>query len=63
MTREEVYHKFGPELLEAIVLIIKDEINILRDEAGLPERTNQQILNAIETKLGTLDKYDWMTNS
>jgi len=59
-TREELYRKFGPMLIEAIVLVIKDEINILRTEAGLPERTNEQILIAIDNKLSPLSKYKWM---
>jgi len=60
ITREELYRKFGPILIEAIVQITKDEINILRVEAGLPERTNQQFLTAIENKLSQLSMYDWM---
>lgn len=60
MTRNELYRKFGPVLLEAIVLVIKDEINILRTQAGLPERTNEQIMTAIENKLNSLEKYSWM---
>lgn len=59
-TRKDLYRKFGPLLVEAIVLIIKDEINLLRVECSLPERTNQQMINAIETKLEILSKYDWM---
>lgn len=60
MTREDLYRMFGPKLVEAVVLVIKDEINLLRVEHGLPERTNQQIVDTIETKLGTLSDYDWM---
>ena len=61
MTREELYRYFGPLLIEALTLIIKDEINILRAQHGLAERTNSQIMTAIGNKLGTLQKYDWMT--
>ena len=60
MTREELYKMFGPLLLEAIVLCAKDEINILRVELGLSERTNEQIRASLENKLSTLSKYDWM---
>lgn len=60
MVREELYRMFGPKLVEAIVLIIKDEINILRAEHGLSARTDQNLIDAIETKLGTLSDYDWM---
>ena len=61
ITRDGLHQKFGPILIEAITLIVKDEINILRAEAGLPERTNQQIMDAIETKLGALNPYAWMS--
>lgn len=60
MTREELYRKFGPKLVEAIALIVKDEINILRTNASLPERTDQQIIDAIETKLTAMEDYPWM---
>lgn len=60
MTREELYQKFGPVLLEAIVLVILEEINTLRLVANLPERTKQQMIDSIETKLGGLTIYDWM---
>ena len=61
-TKEELYLKFGPMLIEAIVLIVKEEINILRVEAGLSERTDKQILTAIDNKLSSLPLYDWMNN-
>ena len=59
-TREELYRKFGPILIDAIVQITKDEINILRVKAGLPERTNQQLITAIDNKLKTIPLYPWM---
>ncbi len=58
--REKLYAAFGPKLLEAIVMVIKDEINMLRVQHGLPERTNQQLMNAIDTKLADVNDYDWM---
>jgi hypothetical protein len=60
MTREEIYRHFGPQLLEALALTIKDEINLLRVKAGLPERTTQQLVDTLETKLNQCPKYDWM---
>ena len=63
MTREELYQHFGPLLTETIVLIILDEINILRLQHGLPERTGQQVMNAISNKLSNLSKYDWMNDA
>lgn len=59
-SRQELYQKFGPLLVEAVVLVIKDEINILRTTAGLAPRTGQQIINAISEKLDGTPVYDWM---
>lgn len=59
-TREELYRKFGPQLLEVVVMIMKREINILRFQAGLQERTNQQILDALNDELNNTPEYDWM---
>ena len=61
-TRDELYRLFSPNLLEAITLIIKDEINILRVEAGLPERTTQQLINAIKDKLDNAEDFDYQKN-
>ena len=58
--REELYKKFGPLLLDAIVHIIKDEINLLRSQHGLSERTDEQIINAISDRLSTMTPYSWM---
>ena len=60
--RERLYRRFGPPLIEAVVLVVKDEINILRKNAGLPERTDEQVTQAIENKLATLKRYEWMKN-
>jgi len=54
-TREELYKKTGYIILEVLGLIVKDEINILRAEHGLPERTDQQLKTAIENKLRETD--------
>lgn len=59
-TREQLYIKFGPVLLEVIVIIIKDEINLLRVQAGLPERTGQQMRDSISDKLDVTSTYAWM---
>lgn len=59
-TRAKVYSYFGSLLMEAVVLVIKDEINILRAEHGLSARTNQQLLDALEDKHKILEKHDWM---
>jgi hypothetical protein len=59
-TRHELYEAFGPLLSEAIVLVLKDEINLLRADNGWAERTNAQLLTAVEAKLQALSKLDWM---
>ena len=60
MMREELYKHFGPKLIEAVVLVVKDEINLLRTEHSLPERTNEQIVGAIGNKLNSIFDYGWM---
>ena len=56
--RTKLFHNsFNRKLIEAIVLIVKDEINLLRAQHGLVERTNQQIMNAITDKLSSLSDY------
>jgi hypothetical protein len=59
-TREELYRKFGPILVDAVTQVLKDEINILREAVGLPKRTNAQVVDAIAAKLETIPMYDWM---
>jgi len=60
ITRDVAYRYFGPKLLEAIVRVIKNEINLLRAQHGLPARTNQQIIDAVKNELDSLPDYDWM---
>jgi hypothetical protein len=60
MDREELYHKWGPILLDAITQVMLSEINILREEAGLLPRSGQQLIDAVANKLETIPEYDWM---
>jgi len=60
-TRSELYSAFGPKLVDALAQVILSEINILRAEAGLAERTSSQLVDAIAAKLGTIGNYDWMS--
>lgn len=55
--RRNYRDQFGPKLLEALVIIIKDEINLLRVDNGWAERTDQQLVDAIKNKLDALDDY------
>ena len=60
MDRDKLYEHFGPMLLEATARVILDEINVLRIEAGLSERTIDQVITALKNKYDSLDDYDWM---
>lgn len=54
ITKSQIYQRFGPKMLEAMVLVIRDEINILRSVHGLPERTNDQIIDALQNKYNSI---------
>lgn len=58
--RDEVFHHWGPLLLEAFLELIFTEVNILRTRAGLPPRTKDQVHDQITNHLSTLEPYDWM---
>ena len=60
-TREKVYRHFGPVLIEALCDIIMDEINILREFAGLAPHTKQQLIDVLKAKHDELSPYDWMS--
>ena len=61
VTKEELYSKFGPLLIEALTILTLDEVNTLRENAGLPLRTKQQLMNKLDTVLECLHKYGWMS--
>jgi len=61
-TRDELYQKFGPKMVEALALVIMDEINVLREQHSLPARTAGQIVDAIDTKLQNVTNFSWMGN-
>ena len=58
--RSALYQHFGPKLIEAVVRVVRNEINVLRTEAGLPVRTHEQVVQAIETELNQIEDYEWM---
>lgn len=59
--RDKIYRKFGPILLEAVCLVIHDQINHLRENQGMPELTEQDIIDNLNNHLSSLQPYDWMT--
>lgn len=59
-SRDETYRKFGPILTEAICLVLLDEINTLRVNQGMPEITEQDIIDRLNNHILHLQPYDWM---
>jgi len=59
--RDELYRRFGPILLEAMVLVLLEQINVLRKEQGMPEITEQDLMDSLNNHLAELEPYDWMT--
>jgi len=54
-------NELNPELLETIVLVVLDEINILREKAGLAVRTKKQTMTALKNKLKEVEgHYQWV---
>ncbi|MBA7613777.1 hypothetical protein ES703_21033 [subsurface metagenome] len=60
VTRSEVFRRFGPFLNEAMMLVILEEVNVLRSFAGKPPRTEQQMLDQLGNHSTSLEPYDWM---
>jgi len=58
--RDDIMASFGPILLESVALVVLDQINLIRQELSLPQRTKQQLLDEISNHLSTLPQYDWM---
>lgn len=58
-TRHDLYHHFGPHVIEAIVLVLFKEINKLRENAGLPTYTVQQMIDAVKSEYDAIPPCDW----
>lgn len=58
--RNDTFKRFGPILLEACCWVLLDEINQLRSEQGMPEKTMQDIIDNLNNHLTELQPYDWM---
>jgi len=59
--RDELFRRFGPRLLEATMLVLLEHINYLRKEQGLPEITEQDLIDSLNNHLSEIEPYDWMT--
>ena len=62
-TRLELYQRWSPELIEAVALVLMDEINILRTDPTTTHtaRNSQQMGDAIWAKLESLPNIPWGT--
>lgn len=58
--RDELFRKFGPLLLEAIVDFLLDNVNTLRRNQGMPEITKDEYLQLLLNHITELEPYDWM---
>lgn len=61
--RNDTYRKFGPILLEAQTLVLLKHINLLRKEQGMPEITEQDLIDSLNNHLSELEPYDWMNEN
>jgi len=59
--RDELYRKFGPILLEAQTLVLLEQVNMLRVNQGMPEITEQDLIDSLNNHLAELTPYDWMS--
>lgn len=53
-TRPAPYEHFGPEMIHAVVILIVEQLNVLRAKAGLPNITKAQVETALKTKFDEL---------
>ena len=60
-TRDEVYVKHGPILLEAVCCLFLEEINQTRAKLNMPLLTIQEVIDKLNNNLNELQPYDWMS--
>lgn len=58
--RDELFRKFGPLLLETIVIMVVQETNRLRTELGMQLITKEMFFDEINNHLSEVLPYDWM---
>lgn len=61
MKNEDLQRQFGPKLIDAILKQFLEELNEVRTKAGLPEKTEQTIVDKIDTKIKAIKDYTWMS--
>jgi len=60
MDNEELMRRFGPKLIDAIIQVMVEENNILREKLKFSRISNAQIIEAISKKLESITDYNWM---
>ena len=60
MDKEELYRKFGPKQIDAVVRAQMNVNNMILRHLGLPEITLQQAVNSIANELENIPDYAWM---
>ena len=61
--RDELFIKFGPILLEALVILQVQEANRIRSKIGMPQITREMFFDEINNHTSELEPYDWMNQS
>jgi len=54
-TREEVYRKFGPKAIEALIRLLRQHV------PAFQAFTEQQIIDALDAEIEAIPDYDWMS--
>lgn len=58
--RNNFHGQFNAMLYEAMMKVLLAELNIVRVQAGLAEKTETELTAQIQTELDGLTEYDWM---
>jgi hypothetical protein len=59
--RDDLFEQFGPVLLEAMFMVLLDQINDLRPGQGKPLLTVQDLISGASNHVQSLSLYDWMS--
>lgn len=60
--RDELFKQFGPKLIEALFMVLIDEINALRPGQGFQDITMEQVIIDSSNHVQSLPDYEWQSN-
>lgn len=60
-SRDELYRKFGPILMEATLQSLIEIINESRRAQGWPDIELQDVYDRVNNHITELEPYDWMS--